>query len=619
MCGISVIVHFEQGRQVEDRQLQAMNDIMAHRGPDADGTFIEGNIGLGHRRLSIIDLETGAQPMTSNDGDLVITYNGEIYNYLELKDELEKLGHAFRSNSDTEVILEAYLEWDIDCLEKLNGMWAFAIWDKSRKRLFAARDRIGEKPLHYSTYDNTFLFASEIKSIIEYGVPKEIDGEVMDLYLTLGYVPAPYSFYKNIHKLMPGHYAIVENGDFKITKYWDLPEIDEANMLEDKELVYDEFQALFSDSIRIRMRSDVDFGVFLSGGLDSSSIAALMSEHSKASVKAFTIGYKERDYDETALAKQVAAKFNIDYNELIVEPDVLDQSLQKILNSYDEPFGDSSAIAVDQVAKFATQHVKMVLGGDGGDELLSGYTSYQGEKFSAQYSRIPGMVRKGIQGSINTLSKLARGKIRYEANRALSVSRSAGMDFNSRLLAKRSWIEREKTEKVLRNYPSCIDAKSYIEDVMSKCTYKDPFYQLMYFHLKVALPDDMLVKVDRMTMHNSLEVRTPFLDHRLLEFMVGVSKKVKMQGYERKSILRNTIGKQLPSDLLNAPKKGFVVPVREWFKEASVQDKLNNMFKDTLPLDRKCIQELISDNREGKKDYGNFIWMLLVLDQFANN
>jgi len=618
MCGISGIVHFDQTRSVQRGVLEAMNAVLSHRGPDADGLFLEEYVGLGHRRLSIIDLETGAQPMLSADRNVVITYNGEIYNYLELREELEKLNHQFLTDSDTEVILQAYLEWGVDCLQRLNGMWAFAIWDKSKKRLFLARDRIGEKPLHYALHDNSFLFASEIKSIIKYGLPKEINEEVMDIYLTLGYVPAPYSFYKNIHKLMPGHFAIVENGDLKISEYWDLPEIDESNMIEDQPLIYEKFSSLFSDSIKIRMRSDVDFGVFLSGGLDSSSIAALMSEHSGSKVRSFTIGYKEKDFDETVLAKQVADKFDLEYNELIVDLDVLDESLRKVSTSYDEPFGDSSAIAVDQVARFASQHVKMVLGGDGGDELLSGYTSYQGEKFSAQYSQIPGAARKGIESSIDVMSKLTRGKMRYKANRALSVSQSAGLDFNARLLAKRSWIEREKTERVLQNFPHCISAKSYIDDIMSRCPYKDPFYQLMYFHLKVALPDDMLVKVDRMTMHNSLEVRTPFLDHRLLEFMVGVSKKVKMQGYERKSILRNTVGKQLPSDLLNAPKKGFVVPVREWFKDPNIQDRLNNMFKSSLPLDRKCIKELITDNRTGKKDYGNFIWMLLVLDEFAN-
>ena len=309
MCGITGIFHFDPSRNANESLLRKMTDTLSHRGPDGEGYFCKNNIGLGHRRLSIIDLSTGDQPMFNEDKSIAIIFNGEIYNYVELKDELKDRGCKFRTGSDTEVIIRAYETWGTDCQGKLNGMWAFALWDERKGQLFISRDRIGEKPLFYTTRDNTFVFGSEIKSILAHGCPATPNPELTELYLTLGYIPAPYTFYKNISKLQAGHYLTIGPGSVQEKKYWDLPEIDEDHMISDKKQVYENFEGLLKDSVRIRMRSDVPYGAFLSGGLDSAGIVALMSEISKEPVRTFTIGSDKKMFDERKLAAEVAQKF----------------------------------------------------------------------------------------------------------------------------------------------------------------------------------------------------------------------------------------------------------------------------------------------------------------------
>ena len=375
MCGIAGIFHFDPSRSVNESVLKKMTTTLSHRGPDGEGFYCKNNIGLGHRRLAIIDLTTGDQPIFNEDKSIAIIFNGEIYNYVELRDELRKLGCSFRTNSDTEVIIRAYETWGTDCQNKLNGMWAFALWDEKKNQLFISRDRIGEKPLYYSTHDNTFVFGSEIKSVLAYGCPRIPNLELTELYLTLGYVPAPYTFYKNISKLQAGHYLIVSQNSVQEKKYWDMPEIDEDNMISDKKQVYEQFENLLRDSVRIRMRSDVPYGAFLSGGLDSAGIVALMSEISKEPVRTFTIGFKEKMFDERKLAAEVAQKFKTDHHEYMIEHAAFDNALKNVMYHFDEPFGDSSALPTGQVSKIAVQKVKMVLTGDGGDEVLSGYNS----------------------------------------------------------------------------------------------------------------------------------------------------------------------------------------------------------------------------------------------------
>lgn len=613
MCGITGFLHFDKGRPASAADLHKMTDCIHHRGPDGTGHYLRNNLALGHRRLSIIDLETGMQPMFSKDKSLVLIFNGEIYNYVELRDELKTYGYHFETTSDSEVIIKAYEQWGIECQNKFNGMWAFALWDENKDQLLLSRDRIGEKPLHYAVFDDTLIFGSEIKTIFSYGVPKVFNTELLEIYLSLSYIPAPFTFYKNIKKLKAGHFITTKNGRITESSYWDMPQIDENNMLTDKKNIYETFSDLFTDSVKIRMRSDVPYGAFLSGGLDSSSIVAVMSENSAFPVETFTIGFRERAFDERELSSLVAKKFHTNHHQYIVEPGLFDESLTNVAYHYDEPFGDSSAIAMGYVSKFAASKVKMVLTGDGGDEVLSGYTIYQGEKFASKYQKLPFWMRNGIPKSLSHLSLRMRGPLRYSFNRMENVSNSSNLNFLNRYLSKASSIDLSLLKQITRAekvYP----IEQYIEDFMKNCTYQDPFYKLMYLNFKLSLPDDMLVKVDRMSMAHSLETRAPFLDYRLVEYMAGVHKDVKMEKYERKSILKNTLAKKLPKALLNAPKKGFSLPLREWFKDNSFNERLNNL-ENINHLDNATIAKIIAANKAGKKDYGNFIWMLFILQK----
>jgi asparagine synthase (glutamine-hydrolysing) len=615
MCGISGIFHFDQGRKVEQQILKRMTDTLSHRGPDGSGFFVDGRVGLGHRRLSIIDLTTGDQPQFSDDGQIAIVFNGEIYNYIELRKELEALGHVFRTTSDTEVIIHGYRQWGLDCQNKFNGMWAFSLWDSQNQQMFISRDRLGEKPLYYGLIDNSLVFGSEIKALLAYGHKTQFNYNLTELYLSLGYLPAPYSYYKNIYKLKQGHYIIVKDTGYRESKYWDLPEVDEHHLITDAKQVYSKFEELLYDSIKIRMRSDVPFGAFLSGGLDSASIVALMSEIQNEPVQTFTIGFSEREFDERRLAKEVAEKFNTAHSEFLVDPDSFEESLRRISYHYDEPFGDSSAIPTGYVSKIASQKVKMVLTGDGGDEVLSGYNAYQIEKFATEYQRLPKHLRTLLPQLISPIKIGLSGGLRYKANRVERILRYSNKSFNDRLIIKSAWHDLPIIQKLTAGLGDQITLPEFIDDFYSKYSLHDPFYKLMLFHHKVQLPDDFLVKVDRMSMAYSIETRVPFLDHRLVEFMFGVSKLVKMKGYARKSILRETIGKKLPLSLLRSNKKGFRVPVRDWFKDKSFNGRLSSLYTENFGLDRKLIKLIVRDNQMGKADYGNFIWMLFVLKE----
>ncbi len=615
MCGIAGYLHFDKERRASANVVRKMTDIIAHRGPDGEGFYVHENLALGHRRLSIIDLSTGQQPMYSADRKIVLIFNGEIYNYVELKEELTQLGHTFTTTSDTEVIINAYKTWGTDCQKRFNGMWAFALWDENLGRLMVSRDRIGEKPLYYCISDNSFIFGSEIKSILAYGVAAEPRTDLTELYLTLSFVPAPYTFYKSIYQLLPGQCMFVRGRDVKTETYWDLPDITEEDMIKDKERVEKRFAELFDDAVRIRMRSDVAFGAFLSGGLDSSCVVGTMAHHTALPVQTFTIGFENKQFDESPLAQMVADQFKANHHKGIVTSEDFDAALTKVLDHYDDPFGDPSAIPTGHISSYAVRFVKMVLTGDGGDEVLSGYTIYKGEKFARQYQAWPSPLRQLAPAVLKLLAKPFRGSIRYKLNRAVSVLNSSNKSFKDRLRSKLAYVEPSILKQLIPADEKMITFDEFFEDVMKGCRFKDPFYQLMYFQHKVTLPGDMLAKVDRMSMAWSIETRIPFLDHRIIEFMFGVHKDLKMKGYTNKVVLRNSIAnKILPEELLNAPKKGFNVPLRDWFRE----NELNNKVKDILVtknhfFNADVIAKLIAQNASGKSDAGNFIWILLVL------
>jgi asparagine synthase (glutamine-hydrolysing) len=616
MCGITGYINLSRSKNADARLIKEMTDCISYRGPDGQGFYVKDNIALGHRRLGILDLSTGSQPMYNSDQTKVIVFNGEIYNYIELRTELKNAGLTFLTNSDTEVVLNAFEYWGYDCMNKFNGMWAFAIWDIHSQELLISRDRIGEKPLNYCFTNDTLIFGSEIKSIFKYGIKKEIRPELIEIFLTYSNIPAPDTFFKNIYKLMPGHYMILKNGDLSHHKYWDIPDIDERNMASDKSSVYEKFTYLLTDSVKIRMRSDVPFGAFLSGGLDSSSIVALMSDLSDYQIKTFNIGFDDKTYDETLLSQEVSTAFNTKHYRKTVLPDNIDNILNQIIKHYDEPFGDPSAIPTGVVSKFASEQVKMVLTGDGGDELLSGYTSFQGIKLAGMINSMPRFVREGLPILSNTIANATKGKLRYKLNKVSKIVTTAGLDFSYKITSKKAPIDFQILKRLTANLENTLPAESYLKNILSKCTYKDDFYKLMYLNFKHDLPNDYLVKVDRMSMAHSLEARLPFLDHRLIEFMCTVHKDVKMQGWERKSVLRKTIGKKLPNSILKAPKKGFGIPLREWFKKNDFEDYLiNNTSKVSLLLGKSEIEDILHQNKVGNKDNGYFIWNLLVLNK----
>ena len=618
MCGIAGILHFDNSRIANQNTLKSMIDAIDYRGPDNEGIFIDKNVGLGHKRLSIIDISDGSQPMFSSCKNIVLVFNGAIYNYLELRLELEDKGYTFNTKSDTEVIINSYKEWGYECQNKFNGMWSFALWDDKVKKIFISRDRIGEKPLHYSLYDNSVIFGSEIKSIFKYGISKKPDFRLLELYVVFKSIPAPYTFYKNIKKLMPGHYLLIDKYGAKEIKYWDLPSIDEDNLIKDKEYVYKKFTQLLNDSIKIRMRSDVSYGAFLSGGLDSSSIVALMSKISTHPIKTFTIGYDENEFDESKLAQLVSDKFKTDHFLGKVTEDSFEKTLNKIVFHCDEPFGDSSAIPTGYVSKFASKSVKMVLTGDGGDELLSGYPTYQTIEFLKLYKKIPKIVRFSLLSSIKLLNKFSNQSLRYKLNRYINLLNISSENFNDRILSSRAKPSLTSIKDLINDDIDLLSCEDYLSEIFKGCSYKDEFYKLMYFNYKFDLPNDYLVKVDRMSMAYSIETRLPFLDYRLIEFMAKVDKTVKLQKWELKSILKKTIGKNLPLKLMKAPKKGFRVPVREWFKSKELNKILYNSVSKNKFINKNKLKQIINENETGEYDHGNLLWSLIVLDKSIN-
>lgn len=619
MCGITGVYHFDKDRYIDEQRLQKMTDIIRHRGPDGEGFYIKNNIGLGHRRLAIIDLETGDQPFVSDDEKKILVFNGEIYNYIEVREELKRKGHKFRTESDTEVILKSYEEWGHECQNKFNGMWAFALWDENKQELFLSRDRIGEKPLHYSVFENSFVFGSEMKSLFSYGIPKTPDFSLLEIYFVSTYFPDPFSFYKNINKLEAGKYLVVKNGKINKFTYWDLPEIDESNMIKDKSHIYDQFEYLFKDSINIRMRSDVPFGAFLSGGLDSSSIVSVMSEMSDFPINTFTIGYPEKQYDESVLAQQVADKFGCFHLTGNINPYDFDQILEEVAFHYDEPFGDTSSIPTGYVSKFASEKVKMVLTGDGGDEVLSGYNSYAGVKLALLYQKFPRSIQKKLPQIVSDIKQYSKGNIRLKFNKIENILASSSLSFTDRMIHKRSYIDLSTIKKLTANISGIHPIEDFYSDIMKKCSYKSDFYKLMYLDIKYDLPNAYLVKVDRMSMAHSLETRAPFLDYRLIDFMVKVDKSIKMDGWERKSILRNTIGKNLPKNLLKAPKKGFDIPLTSWFKGEYFEEKIRTNLNEVRNLlNNETVNSVVDDNNLNLSDNGSFIWMLMKVNRMIN-
>ena len=619
MCGIAGKYNFQTEEPVSQELIKAMCDKVVYRGPDDSGVYINGPIGLGHRRLSIIDLsELGHQPMSSENETIWITYNGEIYNFQLLRDDLIKKGYSFKSNTDTEVLIYLYQEYGEDCLKYLRGMFAFAIWDKSKSRLFLARDRIGKKPLFYYSDGKTFIFASEIKSILEDPlVKKEINFEAFYDYFKYLYIPDPKTIYKNIYKLEPGHYLICSRRGIKKREYWDVSFADESsNSIDD---ISNELLQILSESVNLRMISDVPLGAFLSGGIDSSGVVALMAGQQDNPVTTCSIGFDSDKYDEIKFARIISNKYKTDHHEFTVK-----QRAQEILKDlayyFDEPFADSSAVPTYYVSKLARQKVIVALSGDGGDENFAGYEKYYLDDIENRIRRkIPRGIRKSICPFLSHLLAPWNPAVFRKGStllKTLSFESDYGFYLTNTAIDDSLWrrLITEETKKQIGDY----DPFSVTQYYYNKADTDNHLSKILYTDLKSYLPGDILVKVDRMSMANSLEVRAPILDHKVIEFAASIPASFKYNRGEKKYVLKHAFKEILPDEIMYRKKMGFSVPLAEWFcrelKDVSFSyllskdARLNHFFKP------RQLKEVWALHQSRKRNYATFLWSLLMFE-----
>jgi asparagine synthase (glutamine-hydrolysing) len=616
MCGIAGFIGDKERLSGPERTevLDRMCRLISHRGPDDQGTMLTDEAALGMRRLSIIDLAGGHQPMSGEDGSVTVVFNGEIYNYRELQRELEARGHRFQTHSDTETIVHAYEEFGSKCVEHFRGMFAFAVWDEKRRELFIARDRVGKKPLYYSiTKQGTFLFGSELKSILEHPeAVREINAEALDAYLTLGYVPDPLSILRGIHKLPPGHHLTFANGQISLRQYWDFHyEPTEACPEED---YLEELRALLAEAVRLRLIADVPLGAFLSGGIDSSTIVGLMSQQTARPVKTFSIGFREDTYDELQYARLAARRFGTEHHEFIVTPDIC-HIVDELAWHLDEPFADSSAIPTYAVSKLAREHVKVVLSGDGGDELFAGYTRYAIDRQRRAFARLPRLLRsKVMQPLSRTLPHGAWGRnyLHNIAQDPLHRYLDSVSFFGS--LAKRSLYSADFRLQLKGESRAASLFQEHAERVHSA----EPLDTLLYLDSKTYLPGDILTKVDRMSMAVSLEARVPLLDHKLIEFVARIPAQLKMKGLETKHIFKRAVRGLVPSEILDRPKQGFGLPIQKWINQelrAYIRDcLLDQRTRERGYFNQDYIALLFDEHDRGRRDNTGPLWTLFMLE-----
>jgi asparagine synthase (glutamine-hydrolysing) len=622
MCGIVGILRDRELIAVD--VLRAMNGVQRHRGPDDERYFVQqpdaagAGIGLGFSRLSIIDVEGGRQPLTGEDGTVVLVFNGEIYNFQELRRELVARRHVFTTRTDSEVLVHLYEELGNRCVDRLNGMFAFAIWDSRRRTLLLARDRLGEKPLYFAETRDGVLFASELKALLAHPeCPRRIDPEALELYLTLDYVPSPRTIFSGVHKLPAGHLAVVHEGRVSVERYWDIP-FERGHDRSDQDWI-EEFHHRLSEAVRLRLVSDVPLGAFLSGGIDSSSVAALMTEHlDPAAVKTFSIGFAESSFDESDHARRVAASLGVEHHEQVFTPTEMLEIFPHVLASLDEPFADASILPTYLLSLFARESVTVALGGDGSDELLAGYPTFQAET-AARWYRLPRLVHERlVQPAAQLLPVSTTNFSRdFKVKRFL---RGAALPTDVRHAAWLGPFLPAELSSVLVETAQAFDPYGDTRCIFSSAPTVNPLERLIYQYAKTYLQDDILVKVDRASMLASLEVRSPFLDHTLVEFLGRVPPRLKMRGLATKVILKEAMRATLPRGIAERPKKGFGIPVAAWFK-----NELRNELGDELSPTRlasqgifqpEAVQRLVEDHLSGRRDNRKELWALFVFQHW---
>jgi asparagine synthase (glutamine-hydrolysing) len=607
---------------ITKKELISSTDKLSLRGPDASGYFMSEPIGLGHRRLSIIDLDSGEQPMFSKDKSLVIVFNGEIYNFKTIKKELEELGIQFNTQSDTEVIIEAYQAWGMDkCLEKLEGMFAFSLWDEKLKKLFVVRDRFGEKPLYYTKNEKGFFFASELKALEGFFEKKNISKTGLNLFFSLTYIPAPYTIYENVFKLEAGHYLEVSTlGEFESFQYYDLEKI----TLKNQELQITQYEdaqkelreKLFS-SVEERMVSDVPLGSFLSGGIDSSIVSAIMSQLSKVPIKTFSIGFKEKEYDESERADLVAKHIGSEHKLYIVGHQDLLEIVDETLSYFDEPFGDSSSIPSMMVAKKAKEKVTVVLTGDCADELFGGYDKYLGKYYADKYNKYPKLLRKSFE-SVLKFAPHTR-KTNQTLRKIKKVIHSAGLSPEERYLSLTNLGYNQNHKNKLFKEEFQENPKDIILKYFSSLK-GDDLRKTFYSDAKLVLEGDMLTKVDRACMINSLEARVPFLDSKIVEFSTRLPHKFKIDGANKKKILKDTFADIVPLETMKYSKKGFGIPIRLWFQNELKLELTSLLSKETIEqqgfFNHDEIEVILSEHSSNKENHSTKLWLLFVFQKW---
>jgi asparagine synthase (glutamine-hydrolysing) len=617
VCGIAGRLNFRTGAPVDPGILHGMGDLLAHRGPDGEGFWHQEAVGLAHRRLAIVDLSDAArQPMTAEDPRVRVVCNGEIYNFRELRMELESRGHRFRTRSDTEVLLAAYAAYGLDCLSRLRGMFAFALWDGGRRRLLLARDRTGKKPLYYRLDGDGIAFASEPKAFLaDPSFEARPDVAALSDYLTYHYVPAPGSAFAGVRRVPPAHYLVVEDGQVRLERYWRLRYQPKRQLSEGDAAA--ELLARLRDAVRCRLVADVPLGAFLSGGIDSSTVVALMAEAGAAPVRTFSIGFEEREYDELPYARLVARRYGTDHHEFVVRPEAVDV-LPRLVWHYNEPYADSSAIPTFYLAELTRRHVTVALNGDGGDENLAGYRRHLAGRLAERYAGLARPLQRPLAALLAAVPAPGRGMAAY-ARRFL-----AGLgDPPARRYAR--WashldpaLKWELTTEEFRRAAGDRDSLEHLTDAFRHAEGSDLIDATLAGDVETYLPDDLLVKVDIATMAHGLEGRSPFLDHDLMEFCASLPSDLKLHGLTTKYLLKRALRGLLPAPVIDRPKQGFAVPIDRWLR-GELRTMAHDVLLDARTLRRgyfheRVVRRLLEEHGRGVRGWHAQLWSLLVLE-----
>src|SRR5713101_2306816 len=624
MCGICGFLDSRQTEQSKQDSLRRMCGIISHRGPDDEGHYISGDVALGMRRLSIIDLAHGHQPISNEDETVWVILNGEIYNFQKLRDELESKGHRFRTRTDTEVIVHLYDDVGLECFRRLRGMFALALWDTKRKRLVLGRDRIGEKPLYFRREPHRFLFASELKSLLQAdGVPRRLKFAALREYLSLGYVPAPLSMLDGIEKLLPGHYLVVDQERIEDHQYWDVP-FGQPEKHTEQEWI-ERTRSKLLETVRMQLVSDVPLGAFLSGGLDSSSIVAAMAQMTGRPVKTYSIGYEGEHsyYNELPYAKVVAQAFGTDHHEIVVRPEV-SELLPKLVWHLDEPVADSACLTTYLVSKLARQSVTVILSGVGGDELFGGYRRYLGNSLMRYYSLIPGPVRRQwLPALLDRIPQDRHSTWKDYARYATAFVKSAELGPALRYMGYVTLFAPQVQHELLQRGTAADSgisnlAAAALQESFTRCTDPDSLNRILYADLKTSLPDDLLAMTDRMSMAASIECRAPLVDYELVELMARMPSSFKVRGFTMKYLMKKAVAPWLPRKILERKKRGFGAPIGAWLRK-----DLQPLVSELLSEDQiRCrglfhwpaIQRLISDHAAERADHTDHLLALVMLE-----